>query len=93
MASDIAKLAKKEPEKVLLPNDFNEHVHPEILFVDMFFNGGSDGTLSMSEDAVNSVMDEATKFSPATEKIGLQMVHEACEKSARSSVCLERPYH
>ena len=72
-------------------NWMSERVHPEILSVDMFFNGGSDGMLSESEDAVNSVMDEAAKFSPAAER---RLVCRWCMrhvKRVQDPLCLERP--
>lgn len=80
MAADLPRLAKKEPAKVLLPDDFEQHVHPELLSIDVFFNGKAEDMLNVAEDAVNSVT-EAASFSSAA-GYGLQKVHEACEKSA-----------
>eukprot|EP00913_Durusdinium_trenchii_P030874 g28916.t1 len=80
MAADLPRLAKKEPAKVLLPDDFEQHVHPELLSIDVFFNGKAEDMLNVAEDAVNSVT-EAASFSSAA-GYGLQKVHEACEKCA-----------
>ena len=82
MAEDAPKLLDAEPDRVLLPDDFEQHVRPEILSTDMFFDGSASDMINVTEDAVNSVMEEAASFTSAKTILDLQKIDKACEKSA-----------
>ena len=73
MAADVTKLLKKEPNNVLLPDDFEQHVHPEILDIGVFYDGKSVSMLNVSEDSVHSVLEEknVTSFTAAKSILAL----------------------
>ena len=51
MALDVSKLLDKKASSILLPDDFEQHVHPEPLSTEIFFDGQVQPTLNVSEDA------------------------------------------
>ena len=87
MASDLQKLLKKEPHNVLLPDDFDQHVYPDILDINIFFDGQSANMLSVSEDSVHSVLEQetSTSFTSTASISAAQNFIAACEKSAAPS--------
>ena len=83
MAADIGKLLKREPSSVLLPDDFDQHVHPEILSTDIFFDGKSTEMLNVTEEEVQSVMGQQEQSSfTAVSSILDTPPKSVCEKSA-----------
>ena len=83
MASDVSKLLETKPSSILLPDDFEQHVHPEPLSTQIFFDGQVQSMLNVSEDSVNSVIDEQenSSFTSVTSILESQQSPSACEKS------------
>ena len=97
MASDVSKLLETKPSSILLPDDFEQHVHPEPLSTQIFFDGQVQSMLNVSEDSVNSVIDEQENssftsvttilesqhpsFTSVTTILESQQSPSACEKS------------
>ena len=88
MASNVSKMLDEKPTRILLPDDFEQHVHPEPLSTEIFFDGQVQPMLNVSEDLVNSVIDEQenSSFTSVASILEAQQSNSACEKSGPSPV-------
>ena len=85
MAADLKKLMNQEAKSVLLPDDFEAHVHPEMMTTDVFFDGQSTEMLNVAEDEVHSVMEQKEQASFTSVSSILEASFKSdCEKSATS---------
>ena len=83
MASDVSKLKNSEPASILLPDDFEAHVHPESLTTEIFFDGQAVSMLNVSEELVQSVFNEqeTSSFTAVASILDATQGHPTCEKS------------